>query len=109
MTTDRPPIEFWFSIGSTYTYLTVSRLPELQSSSGIPFRWRPFNVRAIMREMDNVPFSTKPVKAAYMWRDVERRAGTHGLAFAGIPPYPITSLERANRIALVAAQLRRRR
>lgn len=104
MTTDRRPIDFWFSIGSTYTYLTVSRLPALQSGSGIPFRWRPFNVRSIMREMNNVPFSTKPAKAAYMWRDVERRAGTHGVPFVGIPPYPITSLERANRIALVAAE-----
>ncbi len=104
MTADPRPIDFWFSIGSTYTYLSVARLPEEQARSGIPFRWRPFNVRSIMREMNNIPFSTKPAKAAYMWRDVERRAGTHGIAFAGIPPYPITSLERANRIGLVAAQ-----
>jgi 2-hydroxychromene-2-carboxylate isomerase len=103
MATRRQPIDFWFSIGSTYSYLTVSRLPELEARSGVPFRWRPFNVRSIMRDMNNVPFSTKPAKAAYMWRDVERRAATHGVPFAGIPPYPIAALERANRIALVAA------
>src|SRR6516162_4092468 len=65
-------IDFWFTVGSTYTYLTVSRLHKVQAASGIRFRWRPFNARAIMQEMNNVPFATKPIKLAYMWRDVER-------------------------------------
>ncbi|TIV74429.1 MAG: hypothetical protein E5V79_03105, partial [Mesorhizobium sp.] len=41
-------IDFWFSIGSTYTYLSVMRLAEVQAETGIEFRWRPFNVRSIM-------------------------------------------------------------
>jgi 2-hydroxychromene-2-carboxylate isomerase len=36
-------IDFWFSIGSTYTYLTVMRLPEVERASGVRFRWRPFS------------------------------------------------------------------
>ena len=67
-------IDFWFTVGSTYTYLTVSRLDAIEKANGIRFRWRPFNARAIMQEMNNVPFATKPTKLAYMWRDVERRA-----------------------------------
>lgn len=63
-------IEVWFSVGSTYTYLTVMRLPAIQVATGLSFSWRPFSVRAIMREMNNIPFSTKPIKAAYMWRDI---------------------------------------
>ncbi len=66
-------IDFWFSIGSTYSYLSVMRLAQIQDETGIEFRWRPFNVRAIMIEMDNIPFAKKPAKAAYMWRDIERR------------------------------------
>ena len=73
------PIDFWFSIGSTYSYLTIARLAEVERATGIPFRWRPFSVRAIMIEMDNIPFAKKPLKAAYMWRDLERRASMHGL------------------------------
>ena len=72
------PIDFWFFIGSMYTYLSVMRLPELAARTGATFRWRPFSVRDIMIEMDNRPLS-KPLKLAYMWRDLERRAGTHGL------------------------------
>jgi 2-hydroxychromene-2-carboxylate isomerase len=31
------PIDFWFTMGSTYTYLSVMRLNELERSSGHPF------------------------------------------------------------------------
>jgi 2-hydroxychromene-2-carboxylate isomerase len=30
-------IDFWFTVGSTYTYLTVSRLNEIETASGIRF------------------------------------------------------------------------
>lgn len=96
-------MDFWFSIGSTYSYLSVMRLAEVSASTGIGFRWRPFNVRAIMREMDNIPFANKPVKAAYMWRDIERRAARYGLHQRLPAPYPLQELELANRVAIVAA------
>ena len=49
-------IEFWFSIGSTYTYLSVTRILEIQKKYQVQFIWKPFSVRTIMKEMDNVPF-----------------------------------------------------
>jgi 2-hydroxychromene-2-carboxylate isomerase len=33
-------IDFWFSIGSTYTYLTVSRREEVSATEGIHFNGR---------------------------------------------------------------------
>jgi 2-hydroxychromene-2-carboxylate isomerase len=97
-------IDFWFSVGSTYTYLSVMRLPDVETDTGIRFRWRPFSVRTIMREMDNVPFATKPVKMDYMWRDVERRAGRYGLPARVPAPYPLKEFELANRVAVLGAQ-----
>ena len=76
------PIDFWYFIGSTYSYLTVMRLAEVADATGAAFRWRPFNVRDIMVEQNNRPFVGKPVKSAYMWRDIERRAALYGLPFA---------------------------
>jgi 2-hydroxychromene-2-carboxylate isomerase len=38
-------IDFWFSVSSTYTYLSVMRLAEVEQSRGVAFRWRPFSVR----------------------------------------------------------------
>jgi len=96
------PIDFWFSIGSLYTYLTVMRLPEVEARTGVSVRWRPFSVRTIMVEMDNVP-ARKPLKLAYSWRDVERRAQDYGFAFAARPPYPLKNSDLANRIATAGA------
>jgi len=97
-------IDFWFSIGSTYTYLTAMRLPELAKAVGVEFRWRPFNVREIMIEQNNIPFKDKPVKSAYMWRDIERRAEDYGLHPALPAPYPLPELVFANKVAMVGSE-----
>ena len=101
--TEEPVIDFWFSVGSTYTYLSVTRLPEVEREAGVTFRWRPFSVRQIMIEMDNIPFRTKPVKAAYMWRDIERRAVRYGMPIRVPAPYPLAHWDVANRVAVLAA------
>jgi 2-hydroxychromene-2-carboxylate isomerase len=97
------PIDFWFSIGSLYTFLSALRLDRVEDEGEVVFRWRPFRVRTIMQEMDNVP-AAKPKKLAYAFRDVERRAAMYGFAFEGRPPYPLKDSDLANRVALVGAQ-----
>ncbi|MCL4774731.1 MAG: DsbA family protein [Burkholderiaceae bacterium] len=96
-------LEFFFFIGSTYSYLSVSRAAALAETQGVALIWRPFSVRTLMREQNNSPFVGKPLKLRYMWRDIERRAARFGIAFAGIPPYPIDPDEIANRVATLAA------
>lgn len=96
------PIDFWFSVGSMYTYLTVMRLDRIEEQSDVTFRWRPFSVKAIMIEMDNRPMS-KPLKLDYMWRDLERRAHGYLCDFPRRPPYPLNDFDLANRIAVVGA------
>ena len=96
------PIDFWFSIGSMYTYLSVMRIDRVEELHDIAFRWRPFSVKAIMIETDNRPMS-KPLKLEYMWRDLERRAAKNFCEFPKRPPYPLKEFDLANRIAVVAA------
>jgi 2-hydroxychromene-2-carboxylate isomerase len=52
-----------------------------------------------MVEQNNIPFRDKPVKTAYMWRDMERRAAMHGLPIAVPAPYPLPQLPFANQVA----------
>ena len=61
-------IEFWFSIGSTYTYLSVNRVLEFEKKENVKFIWKPFSVRKIMMQMDNIPFTppSKKIKSNYM-------------------------------------------
>lgn len=96
-------LEFFFFIGSTYSYLSVVRAEASAQAAGVALVWRPFSVRTLMREQNNSPFVGKPVKMRYMWRDLERRAQRFGVPFDGIPPYPIDPDERANRVAMLAA------
>lgn len=96
-------LDFHYFIGSTYTHLAVHRAEAAAARAGVALRWRPFSVRTLMREQDNIPFAGKPVKAAYMWRDIERRARRLGVPFARRPPYPIDAEELANRVATHAA------
>jgi len=96
-------LDFYFFIGSTYSYLSVSRATALAAMQGVELIWRPFSVRTLMREQNNSPFVGKPTKFEYMWRDLERRASRFGVPFDGAPPYPIDPEERANRVATLAA------
>ena len=82
------PIDFWFTMGSTYSYLSVMRLAGVERATGITFRWRPFHLLLILQEMKHIPFADKPAKSRYMWRDIERRAAMHGLPAKLPAPYP---------------------
>ena len=96
-------LDFFLFLGSTYTYLAVNRADDVAAAHGVALRWRPFSVRSIMIEQNNRPFVGKPVKLAYMWRDVERRAARYGIPFKSIPDYPNDPDELANRVATVAS------
>ena len=95
-------IDFYFSIGSTYTFLSVTRILDIEKKNNIKFNWKPFSVRAIMKEMNNIPFpKDKKNKVDYMWRDIERRAEGYGF-FAKTPvPYPLSEFDLANKLAIL--------
>ena len=98
-------IDFYFSIGSTYTYLSITRILDVEKKHGVKFNWKPFSVRAIMKEMNNIPFPKEKVnKVNYMWRDIERRAEGYGF-FAKTPvPYPLTEFDLANKLAILGLE-----
>ena len=95
-------IEFWYSIGSTYTYLSTQRLTEIANKKNIEFEWCPFSVRSRMIEMENVPFMAekKRDKIDYMWRDVQRRANFYGFDAKVPAPYPLKEFDLANKVAI---------
>ena len=94
-------VDFWFTMGSTYSYLSVSRLADVERSTGVTFRWRPFHLLIILQEMKHVPFADKPTKSAYMWRDIERRAAMYGIPVKLPVPYPAKQSVVANLVATV--------
>ena len=96
-----PEIDFWYSIGSTYSFLTIMRMDDWCTENDVTVIWRPFNVRSVMTAQQNVPFAGKPEKSAYMWRDIERRAAKYHIHAKLPAPYPISDLPLANQVALL--------
>ncbi|WP_223428937.1 2-hydroxychromene-2-carboxylate isomerase [Tateyamaria pelophila] len=96
-------LEIWFEFASTYSYLTVCRAEPLLQRAQIAYEWRPFLLGPIFadRGMDTSPFVTDPVKGAYMWRDMARRARNYGLPFTRPDIFPMNGL-RAARVMTAA-------
>ncbi len=90
-------IEIWFEFASTYSYLTVARAEERLAGTGLELRWCPFLLGPIFRDKgwDTSPFVIDPVKGAYMWRDMARRAESYGLPFLRPDIFPMHSLKAA--------------
>ncbi len=96
-------LDFFYFFGSGYAYLSVLRISDVAAKAGVTVNWRPFNVRPLMRE-NNVMLRDEAQKVRYMWRDVERRAAQHGLAFVKPPVWPTEPDLLASRVAMVAAE-----
>lgn len=99
-----PTIDCWITLGSTYSYLTVMRLPEVSKRSGVSVRFRPFNLRKLFDERNYFPFPENSPKTEYMWKDLRRRADMYGIRVGDEVPYPAKGSRVATRIALVGLQ-----
>ena len=101
----KPSLDFWFEFASTYSYLSVMRLPARASAVGVDVRWRPFLLGPIFKAQgwDTSPFVVYPAKGNYMLRDMERLAKEQGLRFRHPDPFPQNSLLAA-RVAQLALE-----
>ncbi|MEM7460189.1 MAG: 2-hydroxychromene-2-carboxylate isomerase [Pseudomonadota bacterium] len=90
-------VEIWFEFASTYSYLTVSRAESACKAANVTFEWKPFLLGPVFQNkgLSTSPFVLDPIKGAYMWRDVERRATRLGLPFQRPDIFPMNGLNAA--------------
>ena len=90
-------VEIWFEFASTYSYLTVSRAEAACKAAGVAYEWKPFLLGPVFQAkgLSTSPFVLDPIKGAYMWRDVERRAARFGLPFQRPDIFPANGLRAA--------------
>ena len=99
-----PAVEVWIEYASTYSYLTVARIGALADARGVELEWQPFWLGPVReRQGLGMPFPEGSARAAYMWRDLERRAQRLGIPWRRPEQYPVNSLPWA-RVALVGAR-----
>lgn len=79
------PIDFYFGLGSRYSYLAAARIPGLQQETGAQVRWRALYSRDLIRRAGPDPFAAENRRGqydpAYRTRDVQRWAELLGIPY----------------------------
>lgn len=85
-------IEFFYDIGSPYSYLAALRVDAFGLEVGVPVRWRPFLLGAVFKAADNHPPARIPAKAKWMWRDLKGQAAMLGAPLKFPTSFPTNTL-----------------
>ncbi len=78
-------VDFFYGIGSRYSYLASTRLAGLQAETGARFAWHPLSSTDLMARRGQNPFVGAPPSGQYDWayrrRDAEAWAAYYGVPF----------------------------
>jgi 2-hydroxychromene-2-carboxylate isomerase len=95
-------IEFFFDIGSSYSYLAATQMDGVAERTKVPVRWRPFLLGGVFKATgNNLPISL-PAKAKWMLHDMTLWSHHYGIPFRVPSKFPLITL-RTQR-ALAAAE-----
>jgi 2-hydroxychromene-2-carboxylate isomerase len=95
-------IEFFFDIGSSYSYLAATQMDGVSQRTGVPARWRPFLLGAVFKATGNDLPIKLPAKARWMVSDMKLWGDHYGIPVRIPSRFPIVTL-RAQR-ALCSAE-----
>lgn len=103
-------VDFYYGIGSRYSYLAATRIAALERDTGATVRWRPLYSGLLMRRRGMDPFRGPPpsgqYEPAYRTRDVTRWARLYGVPFHD-PDWEAQDWQRLALAAVAADRLGR--
>jgi 2-hydroxychromene-2-carboxylate isomerase len=83
--TSPPAVDFYYGMGSRYSYLASTQLARLAADTGCEIRWRPLYSGDLFAARGVDPFTGTPVSGQYEWayrkRDAERWAAYYGVPY----------------------------
>jgi len=95
-------IEFFFDIGSPYSYLAATQVSGLAERTGATVRWRPFLLGGVFRESGNTMPARVPAKAQWMLSDMKLWSAYYGVPFQMSSHFPLNTLQTQR--ALIATE-----
>jgi 2-hydroxychromene-2-carboxylate isomerase len=79
------PVDFFYGLGSRYSYLASTQIARLEADTGCRVRWRPLYSADLFAARGHNPFEGQPVSGQYEWayrrRDAERWAAYYGVPY----------------------------
>jgi 2-hydroxychromene-2-carboxylate isomerase len=78
-------VDFYYSIGSRYSYLAATQIDALQRATGCHVEWHPLNSVRLISQLESSLFEGKPVSTQYEWTyrelDAQRWANLYGIPY----------------------------
>ena len=110
-------VDFYYGLGSRYSYLASTQLERIAAATGCRFDWHPLKSGALMELRGGHPFHGEPVSGQYEWPyrqyDAEAWAEYYGVPyrepvdFLVDPAYLAVAATAAKRLGAVEAYSRR--
>lgn len=79
-------VDFFFGLGSRYSYLAATQVPSIARETGARFVWRPLYSRVLIERAGRDPFAAEARRGqyqpAYRTKDAQRWARFYGVPYA---------------------------
>jgi 2-hydroxychromene-2-carboxylate isomerase len=85
-------IEFFYDIGSPYSYFAARCIDDLARDTGLPVVWRPFLLGGVFKLAGNQPPASLPARAPYLFKDVARASAQLDIPFRMPAAFPTNTL-----------------
>jgi 2-hydroxychromene-2-carboxylate isomerase len=85
-------VEFYFDVGSPYSYLAYKALPGIAAAHAAQIVWRPMLLGGVFKATGGHSPAGNPAKRKWMDEDMQRWAARYGAAFTRNPHFPINTL-----------------
>jgi phosphomannomutase/phosphoglucomutase len=99
-------VEFFYDLGSPYSYLAATQLPGLSQRTGAEVVWRPMLLGAVFAATGNTMPAANPQKGRYLMADLERWARHLQVPYRFPSRFPMNTL-KAMRLCVQAEKLLR--
>ncbi len=105
-------VDFFYGLGSRYSYLAATQIDALAARTGATFEWRPLFSGELIARKGQSPFDGAPVSGQYDWtyrrRDAERWAAYYGVPYIEPAPFALPPARYAAAAAAAARWSRTR-
>jgi len=102
--TQQAALDFYFDFSSPYGYFGAQRIDALAADAGRAVHWHPILLGAIFKVTGAAPLPLVPLKGDYAYRDFERTARFHGIAYRRPPVFPLATQAAARAMLWVGNQ-----
>ena len=94
-------IEFFFDVGSSYSYLAATQMSAVAERTKTSVRWRPFLLGAVFKATGNELPIKIPAKARWMLGDMHAWAAHYKIPFKMPTKFPLVTLRTQRFLAAV--------